>query len=207
MKKTDNSKDRILSAAVKLFAEKGYEGTSIREICKEAKSNICMISYYWGGKKELYQGIIEDLIYRLKRYTQNYIDFSISPNILDKKSQIHLLITILDKFIAFFYSENISKDIIIFLLKEQQNPDFTVKSEMFKYLRMVVAAVFNKNENDKEIIFRTLFIISQINSPRILPSFSLKLLGQDDFIEEDIKIIKENLKFYINSLLKEEKIV
>ena len=78
---------------------------------------------------------------------------------------------------------------------------------MFKYLRMVVAAVFNKNENDKEIIFRTLFIISQINSPRILPSFSLKLLGQDDFIEEDIKIIKENLKFYINSLLKEEKIV
>ena len=89
MKKTDNSKDRILSAAVKLFAEKGYEGTSIREICKEAKSNICMISYYWGGKKELYQGIIEDLIYRLKRYTQNYIDFSISPNILDKKSQIH----------------------------------------------------------------------------------------------------------------------
>ena len=92
-------------------------------------------------------------------------------------------------------------------MKEQQNPDFTVTSETFKYLRVVVGAVFNRNENDKEIIFRTLFIISQINSPRILPSFSLKLLRQDDFVEEDIKIIKENLKFYINSLLKEEKIV
>ena len=46
MKKVDkNSKERILKAAVKLFAEKGYEGTSIREICKTAKSNICMILY------------------------------------------------------------------------------------------------------------------------------------------------------------------
>ena len=208
MKKVDkNSKERILKAAVKLFAEKGYEGTSIREICKTAKSNICMISYYWGGKKELYQGIIDDLLSRLKEYAQSFIDFKVNPNTLDKKEQINLLITILDKFIAFFYSENISKDMIIFLLKEQQNPDFTVNSETFKYLRTLVGAVFNKNENDKEIIFRTLFIISQINSPRILPSFSLKLLRQDDFVEEDIKIIKENLKFYINSLLKEEKIV
>ncbi len=208
MKKVDkNSKERILKAAVKLFAEKGYEGTSIREICKDAKSNICMISYYWGGKKELYQGIIDDLLSRLKEYAQSFIDFKVNPNTLDKKEQINLLITILDKFIAFFYSENISKDMIIFLLKEQQNPDFTVTSETFKYLRTLVGAVFNKNENDKEIIFRTLFIISQINSPRILPSFSLKLLRQDDFVEEDIKIIKENLKFYINSLLKEEKIV
>ena len=208
MKKVNkNSKERILKAAVKLFAEKGYEGTSIREICKGAKSNICMISYYWGGKKELYQGIIDDLLSRLKEYAQSFIDFKVNPNTLDKKEQINLLITILDKFIAFFYSENISKDMIIFLLKEQQNPDFTVTSETFKYLRTLVGAVFNKNENDKEIIFRTLFIISQINSPRILPSFSLKLLRQDDFVEEDIKIIKENLKFYINSLLKEEKIV
>ncbi len=208
MKKIDkNSKERILKAAVKLFAEKGYEGTSIREICKDAQSNICMISYYWGGKKELYQGIIDDLLSRLKEYAQSFIDFKVNPNTLEKKEQINLLITILDKFIAFFYSENISKDMIIFLLKEQQNPDFTVTSETFKYLRVVVGAVFNRNENDKEIIFRTLFIISQINSPRILPSFSLKLLRQDDFVEEDIKIIKENLKFYINSLLKEEKIV
>lgn len=208
MKKVDkNSKERILKAAVKLFAEKGYEGTSIREICKVSKSNICMISYYWGGKKELYQGIIDDLLSCIKEYAQSFIDFKVNPNTLDKKEQINLLITILDKFIAFFYSENISKDMIIFLLKEQQNPDFTVNSETFKYLRTLVGAVFNKNENDKEIIFRTLFIISQINSPRILPSFSLKLLRQDDFVEEDIKIIKENLKFYINSLLKEEKIV
>ncbi|HIU85882.1 TPA: TetR/AcrR family transcriptional regulator [Candidatus Spyradomonas excrementavium] len=56
--KSENSKEKILAAATKLFAQKGFDGVSIREICKEAEVNICMISYYWGGKKELYQGII-----------------------------------------------------------------------------------------------------------------------------------------------------
>ena len=207
MEKTDNSKERILKAAIKLFAQKGYESTSIREICKEANANICMISYYWGGKKELYNGITDDLIARQNEYTKSFIDFNKDPQTLNKQEQIKLLTNMLDKFITFFYSTNISKDLILFLLKEQQNPNFTAQSPSFNYLKKVIAAVFNKDEKDKEIIFRTLFIISQVNSPRILPAFSLRLLGQDDFTEEDIKIIKENLNFYINSLLKEAKIV
>ena len=221
MNKTDNSTERILAAAIKLFAQKGYEGTSIREICKVAQANICMISYYWGGKQELYNGIIEDLIERQCQYAKTFINFDSDPKNLNKQEQIALLMTILDKFIAFFYSPNISKDLILFLLKEQQNSSFVGKSPAFNYLKKVVASIFDKNEDgkwnfdefidknedDKEIIFRTLFIISQLNSPRILPAFSLRLLGQDDFIEEDIKIIKENVKLYINALLKEANIV
>lgn len=207
MEKIDNSKERILSAAVKLFAQKGFEGTSIREICKMANANICMISYYWCGKKELYQGIIDDLIERQSEYTKTFIDFNLDPKTLKKSEQIELLMTMLDKFIAFFYSKNISKDLIIFLLKEQQNSSFMSKTPAFTYLRSVIASIFEKDMNDKEIIFKTLFIISQLNSPRILPSFSLRLLGQEDFIEEDIKIIKANIKLYINTLLKEANIV
>lgn len=207
MEKIDNSKERILSAAVKLFAQKGFEGTSIREICKMANANICMISYYWGGKKELYQGIIDDLIERQSEYTKTFIDFNLDPKTMKKSEQIELLMTMLDKFIAFFYSKNISKDLIIFLLKEQQNSSFMAKTSAFTYLRSVIASIFEKNMNDKEIIFKTLFIISQLNLPRILPSFSLRLLGQEDFVEEDIKIIKANIKLYINTLLKEANIV
>ena len=60
--KDENSKDKILKSAAKLFAQKGFDGVSIREICKDADVNICMVSYYFGGKQELYQGIIDDLI-------------------------------------------------------------------------------------------------------------------------------------------------
>ena len=46
-------------------------------------------------------------------------------------------------------------------------------------------------------------MLSQVNSPRILPAFSLRQLGQEDFYQEDIKIIKENVKLYINAVIKE----
>ena len=56
------TKERILASATKLFAQKGFDGVGIREICKDAGANICMISYFWGGKEGLYQGILDDLI-------------------------------------------------------------------------------------------------------------------------------------------------
>ncbi len=203
---SNNSKTRILNSAVKLFAEKGYDAVSIREICRNAGANLCMVSYYWGGKKELYQGILDDLIEKQTLYAKQFIDFNKAPETLSKQEQIETVIKVLEKFVDFFYS-NISKELIILLLKEQQNEEFKVKSPAFDYLVKLIACVFNKKENEREIIFKTLFIISQVNSARILPAFSLRRLGQDNFLPEDIKIIKENVKFYFKALLKESNIV
>lgn len=48
-----NSKGAIVSAAVSLFNSNGYDGTSIRDIAKEAKVNAANISYYFRGKRGL----------------------------------------------------------------------------------------------------------------------------------------------------------
>ena len=201
-KKDENSKARILEAATALFARKGFDGTSIREICKEANVNLCMISYYWGGKQELYEGIIEDLLEKQLEYSKNFLDLNKDPKSMSVDECADLLLTISEKFVDFFYT-NISSDLIVILLKEQQKPDFIVKSPVLDYMRAVVARVLNKDVNDRLVILKTLFMLSQVNSPRILPAFSLRPLGQDDFCEEDIKIIKENVKLYINAVIKE----
>ncbi len=200
--KDENSKTRILEAATKLFAQKGFDGTSIREICKKANVNLCMISYYWGGKQELYNGIIENLLEKQIEYSKNFLDLNKNPKDMSVDECADLLLTISEKFVDFFYT-NISSDLIVLLLKEQQKPDFIVKSPVLDYMRAVVARVLNKDADDRLVIFKTLFMLSQVNSPRILPAFSLRLLGQDDFCEEDIKIIKENVKLYIKSVIKE----
>lgn len=58
--KTDfNEKQiQILYVAERLFAEKGFDGTSIRDIAKEASINIAMVSYYFGSKEQLLESII-----------------------------------------------------------------------------------------------------------------------------------------------------
>ena len=49
---------QILEVAETLFAEKGFDGTSIRDISKVAKINIAMVSYYFGSKEKLLESLI-----------------------------------------------------------------------------------------------------------------------------------------------------
>lgn len=197
--KDEGSKARILEAATVLFAQKGFKGTSIREICKAANVNLCMVSYYWGGKQELYRGIIDNLLEKQIEYSKSFLDLNKNPQDMSIDECKKVLAKAMDKFVDFFYT-NISSDLIVILLKEQQKPDFIVQSPVFDYVKSLVGRIINKDANDRLTIFKMVFMLSQVNSPRILPAFSLRLLGQKDFCDEDIKIIKDNLKSYINSL-------
>ena len=48
------TKDKILKAAKELFAKKGFDGTSTREIVNAAGVNISLIAYHFGGKENLF---------------------------------------------------------------------------------------------------------------------------------------------------------
>jgi len=52
-------KEHILEAAETLFAELGYEGTSVRKLAKKARINVAMISYYFGSKEKLFEALVE----------------------------------------------------------------------------------------------------------------------------------------------------
>lgn len=59
--------EEIASAATRLFAERGYDGVSVRDICAELSVNCSIVSYYFGGKKGLY---LEVLRREFKAYRQ-----------------------------------------------------------------------------------------------------------------------------------------
>ncbi|RMG61087.1 MAG: TetR/AcrR family transcriptional regulator [Deltaproteobacteria bacterium] len=52
-------RQRILVAAEELFAEKGFTGTTIREISERAGVNSAMIYYYFKDKKGLYRSVVD----------------------------------------------------------------------------------------------------------------------------------------------------
>lgn len=49
------SRERILHAATRLFAQQGFKNTSTREIAKAAKVNVAALNYYFGDKAGLYR--------------------------------------------------------------------------------------------------------------------------------------------------------
>jgi len=46
--------NRLLDAAEAFFCEKGFEGTSVRDITSQAKCNVAAVNYHFGGKEKLY---------------------------------------------------------------------------------------------------------------------------------------------------------
>ena len=48
-----------MEAAEKLFADKGFEGTSVRDIAEGAGVNLAMISYYFGSKEKLMEAMFD----------------------------------------------------------------------------------------------------------------------------------------------------
>ena len=55
-----NTKDRLLDAAKRLFAERGFAGASVRDICTEADAGRNLIHHYFGSKEGLYQAILTE---------------------------------------------------------------------------------------------------------------------------------------------------
>jgi TetR/AcrR family transcriptional regulator len=56
---TPDSRDSLLSAARKVFARKGFEGATVKDLADEAGVNISLVSYHFGGKEGLYRACLE----------------------------------------------------------------------------------------------------------------------------------------------------
>lgn len=59
MSEKSDKREHILNVAEELFAEKGFDGTSVRDIAQLAGVNLAMISYYFGSKEKLLESLIE----------------------------------------------------------------------------------------------------------------------------------------------------
>lgn len=52
-------RERLLDAAERVFAERGFAAASVREITSEAEANLAAVNYHFGGKENLYREVVE----------------------------------------------------------------------------------------------------------------------------------------------------
>jgi len=55
------TEERLLEAAGEVFAEYGYRGATVRQICEKAKANLAAVNYYFRDKDGLYLAVMRYL--------------------------------------------------------------------------------------------------------------------------------------------------
>lgn len=53
------ARERLLDAAERLFAERGFRATSVRDITAAAGCNVAAVNYHFGGKEPLYREVLQ----------------------------------------------------------------------------------------------------------------------------------------------------
>ncbi len=89
----NSTKARILDAAEKLFAENGFDGTSVRAICSAAQANVAAVHYHYKGKEGVVEAIFERRMVGLAVRRKELLDDLFAQNeIPDVRSLIETLV-------------------------------------------------------------------------------------------------------------------
>ncbi len=81
----------ILQVAEQLFAEEGFDGTSVRDIAKKANINIAMISYYFGSKEKMLESLVIYRISDMRLQLESLYTENISPSAkIDKMIELYI---------------------------------------------------------------------------------------------------------------------
>ena len=86
-----NTLGQILEAAGHVFAEKGFDRATGREICEKAGVNTAAINYYFGGVEGLYAAVLEEANNRL--FTLEMVSAAVAGK-PDAKSKLEALLSL-----------------------------------------------------------------------------------------------------------------
>ena len=197
---SNNSKNKIIKVAIKEFADKGYEATSIRDICKKAGVNISSIAYYFNGKKGLYDEILSYVVDEINKYVSTFVE---EYKILEKsfpapKKSKQMLINIIHRFIEVICLPKIPKDIAYIYLYEYIKPSSSfyivengLNSVYMPIVKNLMIDASNGKLSNEDASLYTFMLFSQIFNVVVRKEPILKLMNWQDYSEKEINKICE----------------
>jgi AcrR family transcriptional regulator len=167
----DESRGRILSSAGQLFAERGFNGVSTRELAKEAGVNVSAIAYYFRGKKGLYRAVFNQLIEDTNPFfqpTAAHIRESVVAANGDRKALAELTRWLIKTLLNGVLNEGPMQWQMGLMLREYHQPTdgFAILLEhrvnpMHDAVAGLVAAATGKDAEDPETLLLTCCLIGQ----------------------------------------------
>lgn len=74
-----DTRQRLLQAARKILAEKGFDGTSVRAVTEAAGANLGAVTYHFESKEKLYHAVLEEVLGPMREQAQLLKGLPFSP--------------------------------------------------------------------------------------------------------------------------------
>lgn len=207
-----NTQLALLRTAARLFAEKGFSGTSIRHISQTTGANISAVHYYFGDKRGLFFATIEYLI------KQNDTSMFGRGKTVPSRQELQtltpaqtkdLLRQVLEQFLEMRLSRRCLALEHIFahakLEKSVQMREILLKytAPFDEMISLLLARLTGLKPESRELLFLTHTIFGQLNLPEHIRFVILHTLGLKEYtpeVREEIKkIIWQNTLAILNS--------
>ena len=195
MKKV-TTENKIIMAANKLFAQKGYSATTTRDIAKEAGTNLALINYHFGSKENLYKKVVREKLMILIG--------AMGPILSDEEISLEEKIESIVGNYTTLLLEN--EELPIFILSE-----LTVNKEFFvditQNTRQLAQPVIDKQLNEREIDLSAVDLIINTLSLTMFPFVAKPLITTSGLIKDEgfIDFVTERKKKILEWILKTTK--
>jgi AcrR family transcriptional regulator len=199
MEKQDK-KSSILLAAEKLFSELGYEGTSTRQIAKEAGANISMINYYFGSKDGVFMEIM----------TKRIQDFSMQLSSIQEENiaVMEKLVMVIEQYVRRILSNISFHKMMHREMSLSQRPEMFCKlKEAMSVNLIIIENLINAGIEEgsfRKVDVRMLIatIMGTVTNVATAPSKITAGAKLDIQIPEEREILTERLITYLTDLIK-----
>ena len=189
-------RDRLLVTGASIFANKGFGGGTIREICELAGTSPNMIHHYFGSKLGLYEEI-------LSGFSQHVLEVPLRI-IKDPPQSKENLIARIEIFIAETLQALTSKpDVFRMVVREKAILDAfdTYGDRLVRYLKAGQKAGFVRQEIDPEML--TGAILDRLGNQILFATWINEITGEDILVEGQYRKrwLSANIDLLLNGIL------
>lgn len=203
----DSTREALIAAALDLFGEKGFDGTSTREIAAKAKANSAMIAYYFGGKEGLRRACAQWIVGKIGAVANSVPRPPIEQ--LGEENAAAALEMTVRAMVGFMVTGRDSEAIASFMLREMSHPSAaldTVYEEMMRPLHMRLCQLWGKaTGTDPESTDTRLAVFAMIGQAmyfRIAREIVTRRMGWQKIGGGEVSQITELLAGNLRALLK-----
>ncbi len=189
-----DKKKHILKSAEKLFAVKGFEASTVRDIADDAGVNLAMISYYFGSKEKMMESLFQERMNNTKLKVQQIL----SNEHISTFGKVEVM---LDEYIKKVIENESFYKILLCEQVMKKNPEII---RMLRELKMDYAAMFTelvKEGQKKKVFKKNIDVVLALNT--MTGTVTQIIINKQHYCEfNNIEVLQEEeLKNFLHSKL------